>query len=152
VKPYSTKVRTLLPPLAHAEIDIRSDLRELRRAREFVSTFCRDVPGSPLCLDSVSALEMAVHEAASNIIKHAYHGRTDEWIHVEGEAFPGQVEIRLRHQGEAFDPLAVPPPAFDGSRESGFGTYIISRSVDDVRYYRDDSGRSCIALVKKHRP
>jgi phosphoserine phosphatase RsbU/P len=137
--------------VAHAEIDIRSDLRELRRAREFVSAFCRTVPGTPLGLDSVSALELAVHEAASNIIKHAYHGRTDEWIHVDGEAFPGQVSIRLHHRGEPFEPGAVPPPAFDGSRESGFGTYIISRSVDDVRYYRDESGRSCIALVKSHR-
>jgi phosphoserine phosphatase RsbU/P len=137
--------------VAHAEMDLRSDLRELRRAREFVTAFCREVPGPPLGADSVSALELAVHEAGSNIIKHAYHGRTDEWIHVEGEAFPGQVSIRLRHRGEEFNPLAVPPPAFDGSRESGFGTYIISRSVDDVRYYRDESGRSCIALVKNHR-
>jgi serine/threonine-protein kinase RsbW len=137
--------------LAHAEIDIRSDLRELRRAREFVDAFCREAPGSPMGPDSISALELAVHEAASNIIKHAYHGRSDEWIHIDLEAFPGQVSIRLRHLGDVFEPSAVPPPAFDGSRESGFGTYIISRSVDEVRYYRDERGRSCIALVKNHR-
>src|SRR5579883_2231041 len=70
------------------------------------------------------------------------------WIQLEGEAFPGHVSIQLHHGGDSFDPSAVPPPAFDGSRESGFGTYIISRSVDEVRYYRDDLGRSCVALIK----
>ena len=41
-----------------------------------------------------------------------------------------------------------PPPALDGSRESGFGIYLITKSVDDVRYSRDERGRNCIALVK----
>ena len=84
------KVEERQLPLARAEIEIRSDLKELRRAREFVRTFCRDLPGPPLDEDSVAALELAVNEAASNIMKHAYHGRADQWIHLEAEAFPGQ--------------------------------------------------------------
>jgi len=135
-------------PLGHAEIEIRSDLKELRRAREFVRAVCRDLPGAPLDADSVAALELAVNEAASNIMKHAYHGRADQWIHLEAEAFPDHVLIRLHHLGDPCDPSAVPPPAFDGSRESGFGIYLITKSVDDVRYYRDERGRNCIALVK----
>jgi anti-sigma regulatory factor (Ser/Thr protein kinase) len=135
-------------PLAHAEIEIRSDLKDLRRAREFVRTVCCNLPGSSLDPDSVAALELAVNEAASNIMKHAYHGRADQWIQLEAEAFPGQVSIRLHHLGDPFDPSAVAPPALDGSQESGFGIYLITRSVDDVRYYRDERGRNCIALVK----
>lgn len=136
---------------AHAEIEIRSDPGELRRMREFVREFCHDAPGSPLEPDSVSALELAVHEAAVNIMKHAYHGRADEPIHLDGDAFPGHVSIQLHHLGDSFDPAAVPPPAFDGSRESGFGTYMISRSVDEVRYYRDERGGCCVELVKSHK-
>jgi PAS domain S-box-containing protein len=135
-------------PLGHAEIEIRSDLKELRRAREFVRAVCRDLPGAPLDADSVAAFELAVNEAASNIMKHAYHGRADQWIHLEAEAFSGQVSIRLYHQGEPFDPSTVAPPALDGSQESGFGFYLITQSVDDVRYSRDTRGRNCIALVK----
>ena len=41
-------------PLARAEIEIRSDLKELRRAREFVRAFCRDLPGPPLDEDSAA--------------------------------------------------------------------------------------------------
>ncbi len=135
-------------PLARAELEIRSDLRDLSRAREFVRTFCRTLPGSPLDEDHVAELELAVNEAASNIMKHAYHGRTDQRIQLEAEAFPDHVAVRLHHLGDSFDPSAVPPPSFDGSRESGFGVYLITKSVDDVRYSRDERGGNCIALVK----
>jgi anti-sigma regulatory factor (Ser/Thr protein kinase) len=89
-----------------------------------------------------------VNEAASNIIKHAYHGRADQRIQLDAEAASDRVTIRLHHLGDSFDPAAVPPPALDGSRESGFGMYLITHSVDDVRYFRDERGRNCIALVK----
>jgi serine/threonine-protein kinase RsbW len=134
-----------------AEIEIRSDLREVRQLRAFVRRFCealRDpVPERAL----IDALELAVSEAASNIIQHAYQGRPDQSIHLEAEALADAVVVRLRHLGAGFDPAAVEPPALDGTRESGFGTYIISRSVDQVGYYRDQRGRHCVSLVKNRK-
>ena len=98
--------------------------------------------------DGVAELELAVNEAASNIMKHAYHGRTDQWIKLEADMLPGRVSIRLHHLGDSFDPGAVSPPALDASRESGFGIYLITKSVNEVRYSRDERGRNCITLVK----
>lgn len=135
-------------PLIRTELEIRSDLKELRQARAFVRAFCRNLPGPPLDEESAGALELAVNEAASNIMKHAYHGREDQWIHLEGEAYTDYVSIRLHHLGDPFDPSAAPAPVLDGSSESGRGAYIIARSVDQVRYYRDERGRNCIALTK----
>jgi sigma-B regulation protein RsbU (phosphoserine phosphatase) len=135
-------------PVARADVEIRSDLKELRQVREFVRSFCRNLPGPSMDEERADALELAVNEAASNIMKHAYHGREDQWIHLEGEAFPGSVSIRLHHLGDPFDPSAAPAPVLDGSRESGRGTYIISQSVDQVRYYRDERGRNCVDLMK----
>jgi PAS domain S-box-containing protein len=133
--------------LARAEIEIRSDLKELRRARQFVREFCRDCP-APLDPDSLDLLVLAVNEAASNIMRHAYQGRTDQWIEIETEAFQSHVSVRLHHLGDPFDPSAAPQPVLDGSQESGFGIYLIAQSVDEARYYRDERGRNCIALVK----
>jgi phosphoserine phosphatase RsbU/P len=135
-------------PIAREELEIRSDLKQLRKAREFVRDFCRNLPGPALDQDSIAALELAVNEAAANIMKHAYHGRENQSIHLEAEAFPGRLAIRLHHVGDAFDPSTAPPPSVDGSRDSGFGVYIIARSVDEVRYYHDERGRNCVALVK----
>jgi sigma-B regulation protein RsbU (phosphoserine phosphatase) len=135
-------------PLARAELEIRSDLTDLRRARDFVRAFCRTIPAGHLGEDDVAELELAVNEAASNIMKHAYHGRTDQRIQLDAQAQPDRLTVRLHHLGDPFDPARVPPPVLDGSRESGFGVYLINQSVDDVRYSRDERGRNCIDLIK----
>jgi sigma-B regulation protein RsbU (phosphoserine phosphatase) len=135
-------------PLKHADLEIPSDLEELTQAREFVRSFCGSLPGSPLNEDRVAELVLAVNEAACNIIKHAYHGRADQWIQLEADAFPGQVSLRLHHLGEPFDPSAVSPPALNGTQESGFGVYLIAGNVDKVQYFRDERGRNCITLMK----
>ncbi|MGA8184483.1 MAG: ATP-binding SpoIIE family protein phosphatase, partial [Terriglobia bacterium] len=144
----AVRVESREAAVAREEIEIRSDLRYLCQAREFVNSFCRNLPGAPLSRESINSFELAVNEAACNIMKHAYHGRGDRWIYVEGEAFPSRIMVRLYHLGDPFDPSDLAPPALDGSRESGFGTYIISKSTDDVRYYRDERGMNCISLVK----
>ena len=132
-----------------AELELSSNLSELASARAFVRDFCRALSDPPLDEETVAQLELAVTEATSNIIRHAYGGRTDQRIQLEADAFADHVVLRLHHLGASFDPEGVSPPAFDGSREGGFGVYLIAHSVDDVRYYRDERGRNCIALVKR---
>ena len=138
-------------PLARAELEISSDLNELGRARAFVRDVCRTLPGPALEEESVSQLELAITEAASNVMRHAYRGRPEQLIQLDAEVFADRIVLRLHHLGETFDPGAVKTPAFDGSQDGGFGMYIIARSVDDVQYYRDDRGRNCISLVKNRK-
>ena len=136
-------------PIAHASLELRSDLRELSAARRLVREVCTGLPGPALDDDAVGELELAVTEVCSNIVKHAYHGRDDQWIRLEAEVYPDAVSLRLHHLGDAFDPSKVAPPPLDGSRDSGFGVYLITMSVDDVRYFRDERGQNCITLVKR---
>jgi len=134
--------------IAHAEITVSSALEELASIRQFVRSFCRSLPPPDLEEESVNALELAVNEAASNVIRHAYSGRADGQISLEIEAFLDRIVVRLYHRGEGFDPAAVPPPAFDGSQEGGFGIHIIASTVDAVDYSCDAQGTHCIRLVK----
>jgi sigma-B regulation protein RsbU (phosphoserine phosphatase) len=135
-------------PQARGNLEIRTEFQELGRAREFVRGFCRELPGMKLDEESAGKLELAVTEACSNIIKHVFHGRTDQQIQMEAEGFPDRISIRLHHLGDPFDLSKVPLPRFDGSQESGFGVYLITQCVDGVQHYRDEWGRSCIALTK----
>ncbi len=138
-------------PLARAELEISSDLNELARARAFVREVCRTLPGPALDEESVSQLELAITEAASNVMRHAYRGRPEQLIQLDAEVFADRIVLRLHHLGETFDPGAVKTPAFDGTQDGGFGMYIIAQSVDDVQYYRDERGRNCISLVKNRK-
>ena len=138
-------------PIARAELDISSDLSELARARAFVRDVCQRLPPPPFDEDAISQLELAMTEAASNVMRHAYGGRTDQRIQLDADVFLDRVVLRLHHLGETFDPDAVNAPAFDGTQEGGFGMFIIERSVDEVRYYRDERGRNCISMVKNRK-
>jgi sigma-B regulation protein RsbU (phosphoserine phosphatase) len=144
----AVKIVSAERPLAHAEMDIQSNLADLGRARAFVREVCRLAPSGLLGDREIEGLELAVNEAASNIMKHAYHGRRDQWIQLDGEAYSDRIAIRLHHLGDPFDLDAAPAPALDGSRESGFGIYLMTNSVSEARYSRDDRGKHCIALVQ----
>ena len=136
-------------PLVGFEIEIATDLKELGRARAFVREVCGKIQDPAPSEETVQQLELAVTEAASNVMRHAYAGRPDRRIQIDVDVFADRIVLRLHHLGQSFDPDAVKPPAFDGSRDGGFGLYIITQSVDEVRYHRDDRGRNCISMVKK---
>ena len=70
-------------------------------------------------------------------------------IEAEASTFNDRVIIRLWHYGEAFDPESAPAPVFDGTREGGFGVYMIAQCVDEVKYINHQHGRNCIQLIKK---
>jgi anti-sigma regulatory factor (Ser/Thr protein kinase) len=135
--------------MAHCELETSSDLRELARICAFVRKFCQEVQPHRLDEEAVVKIELAVNEAASNIMKHAYGGRPDRRILVRLEALPDQILIQLCHSGASFDPPPVREPEPETSGEGGLGLYIISWCVDEVLYSRDPEGRNCICLVKR---
>lgn len=132
--------------VGHAEFEIPSRLSELPHVRQFVQGVFRDYPS--LEPERASELELAIHEAITNIIKHAYKGREDKRIEIKADIFEDKMIFRLYHWGEPFHPKETTPPVFDGSQESGFGLYIIGRSVDEVIHAQDEFGTNYIDLVK----
>jgi serine/threonine-protein kinase RsbW len=129
--------------------DFTSDLRQLGEMRAFVREGCRRAWGLSGDHDTLHQLDLAVTEAATNIIRHAYRGELGRPIELAFDAGERELCIGLYHQGEEFDPSQAEPPSFDGSREGGFGLYLIRQAVDDVRYFRDERGRCGLQLIKK---
>jgi sigma-B regulation protein RsbU (phosphoserine phosphatase) len=148
----SVAIRIAEEPLAEGreEMEILSDLLELRKVRHFVRQFCATLHDPVPDGDLIDALELAADEAASNIMRHAYHGRADQRIHLEAEAYADKITLLLRHMGSGFEPPHEPPMP-QGDRESGLGTYIIFNCVDQASYYRDERGRNCVSLVINRR-
>ncbi len=58
-------------PIEHLVFETSSELAQLSRLRAFVRQVCQDLPPPALDEDSISQLELAVNEAASNIMIHA---------------------------------------------------------------------------------
>jgi anti-sigma regulatory factor (Ser/Thr protein kinase) len=126
-----------------------SDLHHLAAMRRLVREACEAAWGTGADADAICQLELAVDEAASNIMLHAYCREQGRPIELLAEADAGQVTVTLYHCGHDFDAAEVAPPAFDASREHGFGVYLIQKLVDQVTYLRSEQGRCGIRLVKK---
>src|SRR5437762_8370224 len=105
-----------------------SDLRQLAEMRAFVRDICRRSWGIPPEHEALAQLDLAISEAAANIIRHGYRGEADRPIEIIVDADENRVSIGLYHEGIEFDPASVPPPVFDGSREGGFGLYLMALS------------------------
>jgi sigma-B regulation protein RsbU (phosphoserine phosphatase) len=115
-----------------------------------------ELGGAPLSEDELARLELCCTEIFVNCVVHAGYEqaggqRKDDGeetpVGVEIAIFPQQTTVEVRHRGREFDPLAVPPPAFDGSRDGGFGIYIVLRSADNARFARDADGTNIITLT-----
>ncbi len=118
------------------EITIASHPRWLRVVRQSVREFAHELGFNRPHSDAIT---LAVDEAVGNVIKHAYHGRTDARVTLTLAAAPdGGVEIRVRDAGEPFNPLTRVSPAPDELRAGGRGLYLIREIMDEIDYGREN--------------
>lgn len=97
----------------------------------------------------IHELAVALAEACANVHRHAYGGRRDGRLELGIAVEADRVEIRLEHDGPSFDPARdYTPPNLERPAEGGYGIYLMSRLVDEVRY-EHEPGRARIVLIKR---
>ena len=116
----------------------RCGLDDLAAFRNWIGDAANEVSGGGLDEDGRFRLELATTEAYANSMRHGLAGACAEPLQVRIEIFPSHLKVEMRHKGPPFNPLTVPGPSFDGSRDGGFGTFIIMRSADELVYGRED--------------
>lgn len=97
------------------------------------------------------SVELAVDEAASNIIEHAYQGEDIGQIHCICIVSPTGLTIVLKDQGRPFNPDAVPEvntnQTLDERKPGGAGVFLIRKVMDQVKYEFTSEG-NILTLVK----
>jgi len=113
-------------------------IKKLRdRAREVVLA-----AGSPK--EQANSIVLAISEAASNIIKHAYKGNEGDIelsIHVDASIKPEQLVIILRDYAETIDINEIRSRALDDVRPGGLGVHFMKQLVDNLVYTVPEDGR-----------
>ncbi|HZT33968.1 MAG TPA: SpoIIE family protein phosphatase [Bryobacteraceae bacterium] len=137
-------------PLCARRAVFSSDVEQLTAMRSWTMEMAAQVPGG-LGEEHLGELELALQEALANVVQHAYKNPGGR-IELEADAFADRFQVRISDWGEPFDPTRVLQPSFDGSRESGFGVYIISHCMDHVAYWREPDGRNVMWMVKFRKP
>ncbi len=132
------------------KIELKSKTENLKIIREFVSDFAKEKGFS---VKEISDMILAVDEAATNIIKHAYGFDEDKEIIVNVKLENNKLEISLIDFGKKFDPDKAKLPDIKESlklkKSGGLGIYLMKKLMDDVIYEIDNPNYNKITLIKK---
>lgn len=99
------------------------------------------------------AIELAVDEACSNIIEHAYGGEGRGNIECTLELCTDEIRINLLDHGKPFDITKVPEPKIDQPLEKrkirGLGIYLMRKMMDEIRFQADPIEGNHLLLIKR---
>ena len=98
--------------------------------------------------DALNAINLAVFETATNIIRHNPKPLRDATLDCHINFTEQTLHISIYYLGEPFEESFVEPD-FSGNTFGGFGLYIINQCVDHVERRQVTDGICCIALSKK---
>lgn len=116
-------------------LNIESRTERLIAVREFISVAAREFGFTD---EEVSKIALAVDEACTNIIKHAYKYDPNYNISVTISTHNGAFEIAIRDTGRDFRPEAIPTPDMkeylEHYRHGGLGVYLMRSLMDKVEY------------------
>jgi len=106
---------------------------------------------------AIYAVQMAVDEACSNIIEHAYGGEGHGTIECTCRIKDDELTVTLRDHGRPFDPTSVPEPDLHASLEErsggGLGLYFMRQLMDEVHFeFTPDPGNVLTMVKRKEAP
>jgi len=129
-------------------LSIPSSTSHLAEVRSFVEAYAR---GAELPDEMIESFKIAVDEACTNIIKHAYQGdesyKIDLAVIIDDERFT----VRIRDEGKAFKLQGYTRPDIfhlaKGRRAGGLGVHIMRQLMDYVEYHTSGNVNE-VTLVK----
>jgi serine/threonine-protein kinase RsbW len=127
---------------------VPADLAHLARLGAWVRESAdHAVPGDQ---DMAWRVELAVHEVATNIVRHAYGPTPTGDIEADISCAGDDLVVVLRDRGRSFEPERVTPPDPDHPRVGGYGLTLIDRLADEVDYQRLDGGNHWRLTFRPH--
>jgi serine/threonine-protein kinase RsbW len=120
--------------------------------REFVGQAAQD---AGMDKRQTYAVQLAVDEACSNIIEHAYTGKEGEEIEITCAAVDDILTIFIRDHGRPFDPASVHFPDLDADLKKrhvgGLGVYLMRQLMDEVHFETLGEAGNVLTMVKRRK-
>jgi serine/threonine-protein kinase RsbW len=103
----------------------------------------------------VARLEMAVDEACSNVMEHAYQSDATKEVSIRAGVDDSALRIVVIDTGKGFDPGAVEQKKLEdlisAKRTGGLGMRLIKSFMDEVHYAMVPGEKNELTMVKRLR-
>ena len=102
----------------------------------------------PVPEETLNDLKLALTEACTNSVRHAYQDGRDGVVEIVYELAPDRLVVEVSDDGEGFEPEAVESDGDEELSEGGLGIAIIRAVADEVELAGRESGGSRLRFVK----
>jgi len=133
-------------------LHVPSSTENLSMIRDFVRRI-----GTQAGMDDmeVARLEMAVDEACSNVMEHAYQSDATKEVSIRAAVDENALRIVVIDTGKGFDPAAVEQKKLQdlisAKRTGGLGMRLIKSFMDEVHYAMVPGEKNELTMVKRLR-
>lgn len=130
-------------------VTAQAELDQIPQIKEAIDKVMQE---NGFCQREVQEVQLAVEEACTNIVLHAYEGR-EGFIYVSVGIQKDRLEIMIEDNGPPFDPtehITLERTAHDKIEGpvGGWGIGLIRTLMDEITYERRP-GKNILCLVKK---
>ena len=138
--------------IKHIQIKLPSHTDYLDVIRDVISKLALD---SGFDEEDVYKISLAVDEACTNVIRHAYGQEGQYFVEVEVEADEAKFTVIVADNGRGFDPLQIREPDIQDNmarhKFGGFGLYLMKTLMDEVTFSMNPGKRNEVRLTKYRR-
>ena len=131
------------------EIVVKSTTDNLALIRKFTKSAADEIGFSD---ETTGKIVLAVDEACTNIIKHAYKYSTEGDIYIAIKFDNSRFMISITDEGKHFDPTTIPEPDlsqyYKQKRVGGLGMFLMKKLMDEVKYNTITGNKNQVVLVK----
>ena len=132
------------------ELIVKSRTNNLSKIRNFVLSVAAEANIPSNIIDDII---LAVDEACTNIIKHAYKSFPDGEISISIDFSDDKFKIIIKDFGIPFNPETIPDPDlkkfYRQHRVGGLGMYLMKSLMDEVKYISVPGKYNQVMLSKK---
>ena len=126
-----------------------NDTGQLKAVRAFVAEVVHQ-SGVPRAFEN--GILLAVDEAVTNIIMHAYKEHRRDVIEITLDIDPRRFTVIIRDSGISFDPKSVLSPSVkehvSHGKRHGLGIFLMRQVMDEVEYLFKEGVRNELRMVK----
>ena len=131
-------------------LHVPSSTENLSMIRDFVRSIGTQSGMSDM---DVARLELAVDEACSNVMEHAYNSDTTKEVSIRATVDDTAVQIWVIDTGKGFDPAAVKQSKLEelisAKRTGGLGMQLMKSFMDEVHYEMVPGVKNELKMVKR---